>query len=214
MFPLIISTACGQYFAVFEYFGSGHVSKFPSFIALSHVDLTGNPSATCMYRTSASTLGRSYALYSEGVIFLFGVCCISNSLVCFRANRHSLVSFFYLQPVRVGLHSGDKSVTSCLVNTTVQFALQIGPTPTSVLVKEGMMYPVVGNSGVNCRVGSVAVDDDLSTFSFAVTALICEAIVLGVPCGADGAMYRCVASESTMSVFFCGRIIGEAGVCI
>ena len=55
---LIIYTECGQYFAAFEYFSPGHVSKFPFFIALSHVDLTGNHDAICMYRTSASKLGR------------------------------------------------------------------------------------------------------------------------------------------------------------
>ena len=40
----------------------------------------------------------------------------------------------------------------------------MGPTPTSVLVKEGMIYPVVGKSAVNWGIGSLAVDDDFSTF--------------------------------------------------
>ena len=66
----------------------------------------------------------------------------------------------------------------------------MGPTPTSVLVKEVIMYPVVGNYYSNCGIGSVAVADDLSTCTFAVPALICEALVLGGPYGADGAIYR------------------------
>ena len=57
MYPLIVSTARGQYFAALDYVSPGHVSTFPFFIALSHVDLTGNPAAPCTYRTSASTLG-------------------------------------------------------------------------------------------------------------------------------------------------------------
>ena len=71
MCPLIFSTAWGQYFAVFEYVSPGHVSKFSFLIALSHVDLPGNHTAACMYRTSASTIGRLYALCAEGVVCLF-----------------------------------------------------------------------------------------------------------------------------------------------
>ena len=99
-----------------------------------------------MYRTSASTLGGSCAQYAEGVVCLFGVCCFSNYSVGFRGNFHGLGSFFSLQPVRIGLPYGERNVTACLVNTTVQFASQMGLTPTIVLVKEGMMYPVVRKS--------------------------------------------------------------------
>ena len=143
-----------------------------------------------MYRTSASTLGRSYALCAEAVVCLFDVWCISNSSVGFRAKRHSLGSFFSLQPVRIGLTFGENTVTFCLVKTTVKSTSHIGPTPTSMLVKEGMMYPVFGNCDTNCGIGSVALDDDLSNFPISGTALIYEALVLGGPCGSDGAMYR------------------------
>ena len=68
MCPLIVSTARGQYFAAFEYVSPDHVSKIPFLIDLRHVDLTGNPAAACMYRTSASTLGRLYELCAEGVV--------------------------------------------------------------------------------------------------------------------------------------------------
>ena len=93
---LIVSTARGQYFAAFEYFSPVYVSKFSFFIVLSHVELTGNPDAACMYRTSSSTPGISYALYAEGVVFHFGVWYISTSSVGFIAKRHSLVSSFSL----------------------------------------------------------------------------------------------------------------------
>ena len=71
MCPLMVSTAQGQYLAEFEYFSSVHVSNFSFLIALSHVELTGDPTAACMYRTSASTLGRSYALCAEVIVCLF-----------------------------------------------------------------------------------------------------------------------------------------------
>ena len=64
MCPLIVSTARWQYLATLEYVSPGHVSKFPLYITLSHVDLTGNRDATCMYCTSASALGISYTLYA------------------------------------------------------------------------------------------------------------------------------------------------------
>ena len=49
----------------------------------------------------------------------------------------------------VGLPFGESNVTSCLVKNIVQSASHLDPTLTSVLVKEGMMYPVVGKSAVN-----------------------------------------------------------------
>ena len=141
----IVSTARGKYLVAFEYVSPGHVSKFPLFIALNHVDLTGNPDAACLYLTSASTFGRSYALYTERVVCLLSIVwCISKSLVGFREKRHRLVSYFSLQTVRIGLPPGDNTITSLLVNKTVKSASHMGLTLTSVLVKDGMMYPVVG----------------------------------------------------------------------
>ena len=112
--------------------------------------------------------------------------CSSNSLVGFREKRHSLRSSFSLQTVRIGLTPGENSVTYFLVNKTIHSALHMGPTPTSVLVKYGMMYPVVGKSAANCGIVSVAFDDNLSTCSVSVPTLICEGLVLVGPCGADG----------------------------
>ena len=102
-----------------------------------------------MYRTSASTLGRVYALCAEEFVCLFDVWCIRNSSVGFRTKRHIIDSFFSLQPVRIGLHFGKNNVTYCLVKTTVQSASHMGLTPIIVLVKEGMMYPVVGKYVTN-----------------------------------------------------------------
>ena len=181
MCDLIVSTAHGKYFSALEYVSPGHVSKFPFFISLSHMDLTGNPNAACMYRTSASTLGRSYALYDERVVCLFVVWCSSNSLVGFRAKRHSVGSYFSLQPVRIGLLLGKNTVTSCLVNNTVQSASHMAPTPTGVLVKDDIMYRVVGKYATNGGIGSVAVADKLSTCTVAVPTILYEALVLGGP---------------------------------
>ena len=175
--------------SAFEYVSPGHVSKFPLFISLSHVDLTENPDAACMYLTIDSTLGRSYALYSERVVCLLSVVCYSsNSLVGFRAKCHSLGSSFSLQPVSIGLPPGDNTVTYFLLNKTVQSALNMGPTPTSLLVKDGMMYPVVEKSAAKCGIGIVSVDENLSTCPLAVHTLICEALFSGVTCGDDGAI--------------------------
>ena len=44
----------------------------------------------------------------------------------------------------------------------------MGPTPMSVLVKSGMMYPVVGKSADNCGIGRVAFHADVATCSLAV----------------------------------------------
>ena len=142
-----------------------------------------------MYLTNDSTLGRSYALYAERVVcILYVVWYISNSLVGFKAKQNSLGSFFNLQPVRIGLPPGDNNFTSFLVNKTVQSASHMGPTSTRVLVKDGMIYPVVGKSAANFGIGSVSAAENLSTCIVSVPTLICEALVLGGPCGSDGAI--------------------------
>ena len=167
-----------------------------------------------MYCTNSSTLGRLYALCAAGVVCFVDVWSITNSSVGIRAKRHSFGSFFSLRPVRIGLTFGESTIKSCSVKTTVQSASHMVPTPTSVLVKEVMVYPVVGKSAANWGMDSIDFDDDFSTCPFAVPTLIVSALVLGGPCGAEGAMQRCVSPETTMPVSCCGRICpcGASGV--
>ena len=113
---------------------------------------------------------------------------LSTPQLVFRANRHSLGSFFSLQLVRTAVPFVESTVTSCFVKTTVQSASHMCPTPTSVLVKEGMMYPVVGKSDANWGMGSVSFADEFSICPLAVLTLIVDALMSGRPCGADGAM--------------------------
>ena len=103
-----------------------------------------------------------------------------------RAKRHSFGISFSIPPLKMGLLPGDKTVTSCLSNKTVQYALQMGLTPTRVLVKNGMMYHLVRKSSANCKIGSDAVSDDLYTCPVDVPTLICGVLVLGGPCGSVG----------------------------
>ena len=64
----------------------------------------------------------------------------------------------------------------------------MGPTPISVLVNVGMMYPIVGKSAANFGIGSVAFAADVVTCPFAVTTLILVALVSSGTCGAFGAI--------------------------
>ena len=131
--------------------------------------MTGNPDAACMYLTSASTLGRSYALYAKLIVILLsGVWSSRGSLLGNRSKHNSFGIPFSLNPVRMGLTLGKNTVTPCFANKTVQSASQMGPTPTIVLVKDGMMYHVLGKSSTNCGIGSEAVAYDLSTCPVAV----------------------------------------------
>ena len=91
-------------------------------------------------------------------------------------------------------------VTSCFLNTTVQFASQMGPIPISVFFNVGMMYPVVGKSAANCGINSVAFAVDIATYPFSVPTLILLVIVSSGTCSAFGAIYMCVAPESTITV--------------
>ena len=75
-----------------------------------------------------------------------------------------------------------------------------------VLVNYGMMYSVVGKSAANCGIGRVAFATGVANFPLAVPTLIVAALVSSGPCGASGAMYRCVAHEYTINVCCCGSI--------
>ena len=122
-----------------------------------------------------------------------------------RSNRHRHDSLFSLHPWRIGLPCGDRTVTSYFLNTTEQFASQIGPTPISVFLKVGMMYYFAGKSAFNCGMGSVAVAIELATFPFSMPTLICFDVVFIFPYGAFGATYMCVAPESTIHVLSGGK---------
>ena len=64
----------------------------------------------------------------------------------------------------------------------------MGPTPISVLVKVGMIYPVVGKSDANCGTVGVASAAYVATCTFAVPTIILVAFVSSGPCGAFGAI--------------------------
>ena len=122
----------------------------------------------------------------------FLVCCCVIFLplpLGLRAKRHSCGSFFSIHPCRIGLPYGKSKVTSCVLKaTTVQFALQMSPTPMSVLVKSGMIYPVLGKSAANCGIVGVSFTADVATFPLAVPTLIIAELVYSGPCGAFGAI--------------------------
>ena len=58
----------------------------------------------------------------------------------------------------------------------------------SVLVKDGMMYPVVGKSAANVGIGRVDFAADVATCPLAVPTLIVAVLVSSIPCGAFGAI--------------------------
>ena len=105
----------------------------------------------------------------------------------------------------MSLPSFKSTVTSFLLITTVQFSSLMGPTPMSVLVNYGMMYPVVGRYAANFGIVRVDFAADVATCPLAVPTLIVAALVSSGPCGAFGEMYRCVAPEYKIPVCCCER---------
>ena len=51
-------------------YGLSKSQNFPFLSPLVHIDLTGNTDSACMYQTSASTIGRMYALYTAIIVHL------------------------------------------------------------------------------------------------------------------------------------------------
>ena len=122
------------------------------------------------------------------------------SSVRLRAKRHIFGICVSLHTVRMGRPLAEYTVTSFEENVTVQPALQIGPIPANVFVKVGMICPLQGMSWPCCGMGSVAVADNNTIFPLAVPTCIFGAAVLIGPCGACGAIYRCDAPVSTITV--------------
>ena len=99
-------------------------------------------------------------------------------------------------------------MTSFFLNTTVQYASQIGPTPMSLFMNAGMMYPFVGKSVLTCGMGSVAMAVEFSTCPLAVPTLIFFLVAFIFSYGTLGAMQICVAPESSMPVCSGGKCLG------
>ena len=51
-------------------YGLSTSQNFLFLLPLGHIDLTGNTDSACMYQTSASTIGRMYALYTAIIVHL------------------------------------------------------------------------------------------------------------------------------------------------
>ena len=122
-------------------------------------------------------MGRSYTLCASGPLCVVVVYVLSYLLSGLRVKRHMHGSFFSFHLRRIGLPSGDITVTSPFLKTTVQFETKIGPTTISVFVNVRMMYPLVGKSVANCEIGSVDFALDIDTCTFAVPNIICFAVV-------------------------------------
>ena len=140
--------------------------------------MTGKPAAACKYLTSASTLGRSYALNAASEASSVCSCFGGTSLAWgLRANRQSLAPVRSLQPVRIGVPCGLYTVTSCLENVTVQSASHMGSSPIRVCLKDGMTCPMVGKAWASCGMGRLAVATDRSTWPLAVPTRTWGAVV-------------------------------------
>ena len=84
----------------------------------------------------------------------------------------------------------------------------MGPRPTSVCLKEGMTYPVVGKSLASWGMGRSAVAVDCSGCPLATPTVMRGAVVSMLVVGAFGAMYMWEAPESTIAVLEEFRIGG------
>ena len=181
------------------------MSKLSALIPLSQVCFVGNPAAACRYLTSASTLGRSYALSAHSdVLFFLCVVGVVESSVGLSVKRHIFGICVSLHPVRKGSHFAEYTVTSFEVNVTVQPTSQIGPLPTNLFVKVGMICPSQGMSWPCCSMSSVAVADDATTFPLAVPTRIFGAAVFIGLCGACGDIYWCDTPVSAIPVCIFG----------
>ena len=155
-------------------------------------------------------LGRLQTLCASGIFWFVVVYFCSPLLLGFRAKHHRRGSFFSLHPQIICLPSGNMTVTSFFLNTTVHFTSQMVPIPISVLVNVGMMYHVVGKSAVNFGIGSVASAVDVATCPFSVPTLILVALMSSVPCGAFGAIYKCTDPESNIPVCSVRRLFSPS----
>ena len=138
--PSIVSLVEVQYFVVLVNVKPVHEAYFPALMSSSHVDQTGNPDAACKYLTKASTLGRSYALYvtretrdaswgTSGMSALSG-----SSAMRYRYGACSSRHLF-----SIALFVASLTTTASRLKVTVQSALYMGPTPSSMWLKPGII---------------------------------------------------------------------------
>ena len=126
------------------------------------------------------------------------------SSVGLSAKRHIFVMCVSLNPVSIGRHIAEYNVASFEVNVTVQPTSQIGPIPTNLFVKIGMICQSHVMPWPCCGIGIISVSDNDTTSPLAVPMCIYGASVVIGPCGACGAIYRCDAPISTTTVYTFG----------
>ena len=81
--------------------------KLPTFIDFSQVDLIGKPYAACRHITSASTLGRLYAMNAERVAcFIFGLGCGRLFVIGQKAKRQNFGMTFSQHTLSMGFPVG------------------------------------------------------------------------------------------------------------
>ena len=93
------------------------------------VDLIVKPDAACRYITSASTLGRLYAMNAQRVpCFVFGLGCGRAVVLGRKSKRQNFGMTFSCHPLRIGSSVGENTVMSCLVKKCA-FGIADGSNP-------------------------------------------------------------------------------------
>ena len=94
-----------------------------------------------------------------------------------REKHQSLAPAVSCQPLRMGMLSGEKTVTSRLEKVTVQSASQIVMTPSNVCLNVSRMWPVVGKAWTSWEMADLAVPEERATWLFAVPTHTFGAVV-------------------------------------
>ena len=205
MCPWTISSDFGRYCFTLSQFKPGQVMKFPDFIDFSHVDLTVNPAAACKYLTTASTLGRSYALLHSKYcpVLQFWISEIG-AVGVQSGNIHNTV-VISCQRFKTMLSSLFLTTTWSWEKVTVHPVLHNGPIPTRFFLKFGIMWAYVASLGI-LDISSMNPLDDFCMLPVAVPTAIISALVLLLLHGAYSEISMLDDPESTRPVMFFGTL--------
>ena len=170
-------------------------------MALSHVDLTGNPAAAWKYLTKSARLGRSYALYTANVSCFLSLVILgrSDSPGC-RDILQNQVPVDSRQPVSTAVPYLLRTMTASRVKVTVKPASHRGPTPITVWRKLDIRCPLVVNSNGRWGKAKFPVPADCCVCPVAVPTLTLGAAWSILTTRASTEKYMSVASESTIPV--------------
>ena len=201
----MVALVDGKYLVVLVSVSPGHDYYFPAPMAFSHVDRTGYSAVVWNYLIRASTLGRSYAIYTVNATCLASLGILSRFYSPGMRDIHqSLGHVASHQPVSIDVPCLTRTISASRMKLIAQLASHSGPTHIKIWRNPCIRCPLSGNPGGRWGKARYLVPVDCWVFPVDAPTVYFGAARSMLTTGAYVEKYMLVAPDSTMHVALVG----------